>query len=183
MIKQWSPFYNLLIPLLDSKYFNANLQSRASCPTRHSLCKKKNIIYILKMKGGNLCSPKCFMLYFFFNSNSEALQSSELWSIFSLSETIKRSLNYLLMVILPAMCRLQNPITTLMKSISSQPQPLYTQTAVLTRWLYGCGKKVTKGQSHNPGAEIPPKHFTGTTAGWGLQRMEWLIKETFKMSF
>ena len=135
------------------------------------------------MKGGNLCLHKCFMLYFFLISNSEALQLSELWRYF-LSEIIKRPLNYHLMVILPATCGLQNPITTLMKSISSWPQPLYTWTLAFRRWLYGCCTKVTaQGQSHNPDAWIPPKHFTSTLQNEWLQTMEWLMKETFKMSF
>lgn len=86
------------------------------------------------MKGGNLCSHKCFMLYFFFLTRIQRLCNHQNCEVFfSLSEIIERSLNYHLMVILPAMCRLQNPITTLMKSISSRPQPLYTWTVAFTR--------------------------------------------------
>lgn len=116
------------------------------------------------MKGGNLCSHKCFtgffMLLFFLISYLEAMQSPELWTFFFLSEIIKRPLNYHLLVILPALCRLQNSITILMKSVSSWPQPLYTCTTAFKRWLYGCCKQViTQGQSNNPDAWIPPKHL------------------------
>lgn len=78
---------------------------------------------------------------------------------FLLSGIIKRPLNYHLMVILPAMCRLQNPITTQMKSISSWPQPLYTWTMAFRRWLYGGCKVTPQGQSHNPDAWITPKLY------------------------
>lgn len=79
-------------------------------------------------------------MFSFFISNSEALQSPELWTFF-LSEIIKRPLNYHVMVILPATCRLQNPVTTLMKGISSWPQPAYTWTIAFRRWLYGLLKE------------------------------------------
>jgi hypothetical protein len=128
---------------------------------------RKNIIYILKMKESNLCSCKCFMLCIFFNLQFRGF------------EIIKRPLNYLLMVILLATCRLQNPITTLMKSIPSWPQPLYTWTTAFRTWLYGYYRKVTiQGQSHNPDAWIPPKHCANIMQNEWLWRMEWLIKET-----
>lgn len=146
---------------------------------------RKKISSTFKKWKEGICAHTSVLCCFFFLTPIQRLCNHQNCEVFfSLSEIIKRSLNYQLMVILPAMCRLQNPITTLMKSISSWPQPLYTWTVAFIRWLYGCGKKVTtQGQSRNPGAGIPPKHFTGNIAGWGLQRMEWLIKETFKMSF
>lgn len=126
-----------------------------------------------KWKEGICAHTSVSCCIFFFLTRIQRLCNHQNCEVFfSLSEIIERSLNYHLMVILPAMCRLQNPITTLMKSISSRPQPLYTWTVAFTRWLYGCGKKVTtQGQSCNPDTRIPPKHLPVTlqdegSKGW-----------------
>lgn len=73
------------------------------------------------MKGGKLCSHKCFMFlvfFFFFNLQFGGFAITRIVNFFVLSEIIKIPLNYHLMVILPATCRLQNSITSLMKSMS-----------------------------------------------------------------
>lgn len=164
MIKQWSPLYDLLRLLLDSKYFIANLQSRASCPTRHSLVKgKKYHLHLNKWKE-EICAHTSVLccMFSFLISNSEALQSPELRT-FLLSEIIKRPLNYHLMVILPATCRLKNPVTTLNeRHFFMATTSLHLDYSFLKMIIWFSKKVTTHGQSYNPDPRIPPKHLTIT---------------------
>lgn len=116
-------------------------------------------------------------MFSFLISNSEALQSPELRT-FLLSEIVKRPLNYHLMVILPATCRLQNPITTLnerhffMATIS-----LYLHYSFLKMiiWLRQEGHHTRPKSQSRPqnSSQAPYQHIAESE--W-LQRMERFIK-------
>lgn len=140
---------------------------------------RKKIIYIFKNKKRESVLMRVFYVVFFFLSSIQRLCHYQNCEFFPLWNNKKRPLNYHLMVISLAICRLQNPITTPMKSISSWPQPLHTWLIAFKGWLYGCYIKVTlQGQSHSLDSWIPPKHLANMLQNESLQRMEWLTKET-----
>ena len=152
--------YNLLRLLLDSEYCNANLQSRASCPTRHSLVEgKKYPLHLKNERRKSVLAQVLYVAFSFLISNSEPSQSPELQT-FLFSEIIKTSLNYHLMVILPATCRLQNPATALMKGISAGPRPLYTWTvAFRDDYMFAAKRSPCKAKVTVQAPELLPSNF------------------------